>query len=1729
MAKSVKARATKKTGNKRMKRTVRRTIGALCMISAITVAAIPVPENRAYDGVKTSGAQTYASLEVLKTDANDELARGTGNKILPENVDLTMESAGYPDSKFKSSGKTYVLRISGQGVASLDWQFEFKSITEDTTTSPATRFKESFITSFNSTDQTKRPVDLSSSLLFSDYVYIEPSSYDDLSTVVAYDPSDDEKEDYYITIPLHIGESKVKDAKVRKLGIEYTLNVDPTTISATDKRRVFFETYFPDLWRSYQADWIDYNTKMADASVSPKPAPPKAITAKQSDAEGYKTSAEKEAYLCDKIFGNGKEYAISLKESTMAMYDGSGAPLPDKTVSIFCANSGQPEDQLRLDNKFDNTIFYTDNQKYLVTKFIDIIGVGEAALKGVQNITNITLGDQIKYICDEAFCNTNVLNSVSFGGECYVGNRAFYKCTNLVSVDLTGVQKIGKEAFAKTKIDSITIPETVTLVNDGAFYNCGNLQTVTFENRGVSDTSIGIGAFCDIDTLSTVDFGIRKIDSIGDYAFAITNSPPTESLVNFKFPDSINNGSNLGKYTLANRKQLKTVELPSGLRTNNTYNIENGSGDPDIPDTLISGCSNLSYMRFPAQDNIESITFDPTMFYDIENKDFYVWGPESFGSDYSYPRQCTWRARMAVDKNPEKKDENGNVIEAAGLPVTYKYFKDDNESNPETYEISNGFLIQGIDKTGKLVNCAFVPGLDPSKKSTPLTIPESVAGIPINSIDSQCFEKDSDLRKYINGIVIKDGNNVATIEPNVFKNFESVTYVDLGNGVHNIGETAFNGCKNLKKVTLGENVESIGAGAFSECPKLVEVHFDTPTDPTALGLDDIGANAFSTGSKQLTFYGEIGSQYGPFKWAMQKDNFVDPGEGVRVCYKTNSPSNMTVILDNTNGLATLVDYPHLDQLNDYAVAIGLNLNEDGSVKTNYDLVKKITDNIEALSNKEQDLYNAVKYIDIPEGIESIDVKGYIKSPAPAGGFDNRKNVEVYLNPATAKNANDVLEGIDYFPIYERFGLFNGLYGTTDKTYTYDDPDVYYLDKLGTTGITAGGSQSLKFEGDEKNPYGNDIIETVTMHDVKYLPDLAFYNCENLYNLSLGDDIENVGELPIADCTKLNSIACGNSDFVANNGILYENTATGKKIIECFPGRGDVVGDKSINKNTDPELTNVDEIAEGAFSNCDTINFVNLDGISEDTIPKYCFYDCDNLSKVTIPDVVGEIEDDAFGEDPGIWLSIANPNLLLSTDAFGNDLAAKDVPTLSVAEDSLVAKMSKKLGKNRVSAIIDNDPTFFVFYYCGRDGAQFGTPDKKKPGESPTGRDTGFRLNKHEVLNEYVDAHVNYKFAYWMNRKTGELYTNETIQDIILTKEMMTDGDKIEFEARYDTIDALTSPGVTNGAVDPTQAAATQAAAGTPQATGSGGSGSSATKYPLTVVYGSGSGSYPEGTKVVIEAIDAPSGKVFDKWVVTGAAASVYSSTSKATTVTTAAGETIITATYKDEKSGSGNGGSGSGGATGTKTSTGTHNRTGANGTPAAGTGSSTRVDITKPGISDVDKAYASVSGSTDSFVVKITESADAANQVATALANKYGDMTPIKYFAMDISLYDATGTNKITDTTGLKVNVTMPIPDALRQYAGNNKVGAVVNGTQLEDLACKFTTVDGIPCISFTATHFSPYTIYVDTNNLQVGLMDSSPKTGDPIHPKWFVTIALAATSLFLFLKRDKVAIPVKA
>jgi uncharacterized repeat protein (TIGR02543 family) len=295
--------------------------------------------------------------------------------------------------------------------------------------------------------------------------------------------------------------------------------------------------------------------------------------------------------------------------------------------------------------------------------------------------------------------------------------------------------------------------------------------------------------------------------------------------------------------------------------------------------------------------------------------------------------------------------------------------------------------------------------------------------------------------------------------------------------------------------------------------------------------------------------------------------------------------------------------------------------------------------------------------------------------------------------------------------------------------------------------------------------------------------------------------------------------------------------------------------------------------------------------------------------------------------------------------------------------------------------------------------------------------------------------------------------------------------------------------------------------------GSSGGGTAATTsyYVLTVVNGSGSGSYIAGSQPIIVADDPASGQEFSSWSVEPSSTTMASKALSATVVTMPSENVTVTANYKAKSgSSSGSGTTGSSNSTRVPATTGTIKSGG------------TTVVIDKNGLSNTGVVSATVNGSSDNFTIKVSESSSASESAVKALMSEYGDLNSIKYFPMDITLYDSTGQNKITDTTGLSITITLPLPDSLAQYAGNNKIASVVND-KLEKLTPKFTTISGVPCITFTAEHFSPYVIYVDTNNLTAGTMsDSTPKTGDGIHPKWFVSIGLACISVVLFMKKDK-------
>ena len=276
-----------------------------------------------------------------------------------------------------------------------------------------------------------------------------------------------------------------------------------------------------------------------------------------------------------------------------------------------------------------------------------------------------------------------------------------------------------------------------------------------------------------------------------------------------------------------------------------------------------------------------------------------------------------------------------------------------------------------------------------------------------------------------------------------------------------------------------------------------------------------------------------------------------------------------------------------------------------------------------------------------------------------------------------------------------------------------------------------------------------------------------------------------------------------------------------------------------------------------------------------------------------------------------------------------------------------------------------------------------------------------------------------------------------------------------------------------------------------------------------------------GSQPIVIANDPAAGQEFSHWTIDPASTPLASAVLSATVITMPASNVTVTAHYKaaGSKTGTGNTSGNRKTGTGNSSSSNTNRPSGSTGT-VKNTG--TTVVIDKNGLSNTGVVQAVVNGSSDNFVIKISESSAATEAIIRALMAEYGnDISNIKYFPMDITLYDSTGTNKITDTTGLSVKITLPLPDSLITYAGNNKVAGVVND-RLDKLSPKFTTINGVSCVTFTAEHFSPYVIYVDTTRLSEGtIADSTPKTGDGIHPKWFLSVGLACLSFVMFMQKD--------
>ena len=357
------------------------------------------------------------------------------------------------------------------------------------------------------------------------------------------------------------------------------------------------------------------------------------------------------------------------------------------------------------------------------------------------------------------FSYANDITSVVIGsGVTSIGAGAFNNCENLTTVTFDGtltLTSIGALAFDRcTKLESITLPSGVTSIGASAFDNCTGLTAI---NIPAGVTSIGVSAFSGCEKLASISFAANtplKSTNIGDYAF--------QDCINLKTLKISGSGA-MTDYNLNNqpwkdlKSQITTVTIESGVTS--------------IGDYAFYNCANLASVTIPA--TVTSI------------------------GDYAFSR-CTNLTAITI---PAGVESIGTAAFNGCINLTAFNVAEENTN----YSSEDGVLFNKTKTT--------IVSYPAGKTATTYEIPTTVT-----SIGNGAFVGCSNLTS------VNIPANVTSIGEAAFMGCSNLTSVNIPANVTAIGEAAFMGCSNLASVTVYAPACTLGPSAFDLCAVALKIY-----------------------------------------------------------------------------------------------------------------------------------------------------------------------------------------------------------------------------------------------------------------------------------------------------------------------------------------------------------------------------------------------------------------------------------------------------------------------------------------------------------------------------------------------------------------------------------------------------------------------------------------------------------------------------------------------------------------------------------------------------------------------------------------------------------------------------------------------------------------------------------------------------------------------------------------
>ena len=215
----------------------------------------------------------------------------------------------------------------------------------------------------------------------------------------------------------------------------------------------------------------------------------------------------------------------------------------------------------------------------------DVVMIDREAFHSCDLIEAINISGHVGTIGQEAFEVCDALKTVNIGSVDSIEYRAFYQCHNLTEVNMPGLKYVGMGAFREcTSLQTISLDSVVT-IEDNAFMMCSSLTKIVIPE---SCTMIGEGAFCNAGKLKEV------------YCYAV-------------YPPFIKSDNDKSSDVFTGTASGLIIYVPSGSHkyyTDNEYFIDHTYDDPKVKATINWWYENYRNMikKMPPTGNLEGWT-----------------------------------------------------------------------------------------------------------------------------------------------------------------------------------------------------------------------------------------------------------------------------------------------------------------------------------------------------------------------------------------------------------------------------------------------------------------------------------------------------------------------------------------------------------------------------------------------------------------------------------------------------------------------------------------------------------------------------------------------------------------------------------------------------------------------------------------------------------------------------------------------------------------------------------------------------------------------------------------------------------------------------------------------------------------------------------------------------------------------------------------------------------------